>query len=92
VRRLEVKVFNGSFGHPGVLLRLRRKLERSAAMGQCLLVDGEGVDELSPIQVHALFAGLPPEKVRPVGFPALRPFPLPLKLPSEIREKRTEGR
>ena len=86
MKRLEVKVFNGSFGHPGVLLRLRRKIERSAAMGECLLVDGEGVEDLSPIQVHALFAGLPPEKVRPVGFPALRPHPLPLNLPCKTSE------
>lgn len=87
-----MKVFNGSFGLPGVLQRLRRKIERSAAMGECVLVDGEGVEELSPIQVHSLFAGLSPEKVRPVGFPSLRPYPLPLNLPSEISEKRRKGR
>jgi len=89
---VELRVFNGSFGHPGVLPRLRRKLQRSAAMGECILVDGDGVEELSPVQVRALFAGLPRDKVRPVGFPALRPYPLPLHLPIVISEKRRERR
>jgi hypothetical protein len=78
LRRIELKVYNGSYGFPGVLERLRRKLERSAELGECLMVDGEDVEGLSPVQVRMLFFGLPSEKIRPVGFPALRPFPLPV--------------
>lgn len=77
MRRLELKVHNGAWG-PAVLQRLRRKLERSAELGECLLVDGEDVEGLSALQIKELFFGLPPEKVRPVGFPALRPFPIPV--------------
>ena len=92
MRWMELRVFNGSFGHPGVLPRLRRKLLRSAALGECVLVNGDGVEELSPVQVRTLFDGLPPDKVRPVGFPALRPYPLPLNLPTVFSEKRRERR
>jgi hypothetical protein len=77
LRRLELKVFNGGW-HPAVLQRLRRKMERTAELGECLLVDGEDVEGLSPVQVRTLFFGLPSEKIRPVGFPMLRPFPLPV--------------
>jgi hypothetical protein len=78
MRRLELKEYNGQFEHSGVLRRLRHKLERTAELGECLLVDGEDVEGLSPVQVRLLFFGLPSEKIRPVGFPMLRPFPLPV--------------
>ncbi len=78
MRRLELKEYNGQFEHSGVLRRLRHKLERTAELGECLLVDGEDVVGLSPVQVRLLFLGLPAEKIRPVGFPALRPHPLPV--------------
>jgi hypothetical protein len=78
MRRLELKIYNGQFRHRGVLRRLRRKLEQSAAMGECIVVDGEHVEGLSAVEVSALFSGLPWTKIKPLGFPALRPWPLPL--------------
>ncbi len=78
MRRLRLADYNGRWRDRGVLRRLRHKLEQSAALGECVLADGEDVEGLSPVQVFALFAGLPWQKIRPLGFPALRPFPLPL--------------
>jgi hypothetical protein len=60
------------------LQRLRRKLQQSAIQGECVIVDGEEVEGLSPTQVKALLSGLPWEKIRPIGIPAMRPFPLPV--------------
>jgi hypothetical protein len=78
MRRLELKQYNGQFEHTGVLRRLRHKLERTAEQGECLLIDGQDVEGISSVQVRMLFAGLPSEKIRPIGFPILRPFPLPV--------------
>ena len=72
-----MKVYNHQFQNRGVLARIRRKLERSVAQGECVLLDGEGVEGLSPQDLYALVAGLPENKIRAIGFPALRPFPLP---------------
>ena len=80
MRRLEIKVYNHQFQNRGVLARIRRKLERSVTQGECVLLDGEGVEGLSPQDLYALVAGLPENKIRAIGFPALRPFPLPSAL------------
>jgi hypothetical protein len=80
VRRIELRVFNGQWDNRGVVKRLRRKFERCAAQGECLLVDGEGVAGLSAPVLHVLVLGLPQDKVRFIGFPALRPFPLPTRM------------
>jgi hypothetical protein len=80
LRRLEVKVYNHQFQNRGVLARIRRKLVRSVTQGECVLLDGEGVEGLSPQDLYALVAGLPENKIRAIGFPALRPFPLPSAL------------
>jgi hypothetical protein len=80
LRRLEVKVYNHQFQNRGVLARIRRKLERAVTQGECVLLDGEGVEGLSPQDLYALVAGLPENKIRAIGFPALRPFPLPSAL------------
>ncbi len=77
MRRLELRAYNGQWDNRGVVTRLRRKLERCAAQGECVLLDGEDVQGLSPQALHVLVMGLPENKIRPVGFPALRPFPLP---------------
>jgi hypothetical protein len=58
LRRLEVKVYNHQFQNRGVLARIRRKLERSVTQGECVLLDGEGVEGLSPQDLYALIAGL----------------------------------
>lgn len=78
MRRLEIRVYNHQFQNRGVLARIRRKLVRSAAQGECVLLDGEGVEGLSPQGLYALIAGLPEDKIRAIGFVSLRPFPLPL--------------
>lgn len=80
MRRLEVKVYNHQFQNRGVLTRIRRKLERSVTQGECVLFDGEGVEGLSPQDLYSLVAGLPENKIRHIGFTALRPFPLPSAL------------
>jgi len=80
LRRLEIKVYNHQFQNRGVLARIRRKLERSVTQGECVLLDGEGVEGLAPQDLYALVVGLPENKIRPIGFPALRPFPLPPRL------------
>ena len=77
MRRLELRVYNGQWDNRGVVTRLRRKLERCAAQGECVLLDGEDVQGLSPQALHVLVMGLPENKVKAIGFPALRPFPLP---------------
>ena len=76
---MELRIFNGSWEKRGVIARLRRKFERAAAQGECLLLDGEGVSGLSPESLHILVLGLPENKLKPVGFPALRPHPLPTR-------------
>jgi hypothetical protein len=78
MRRLELKFHNGRYDHRGVMRRIRYKIERSIEQGECVLLDGEDVVALSADQVRLLVAGLPPEKFRAIGFPSLRPFPLPL--------------
>jgi hypothetical protein len=80
MRRVELRIFNNSWERRGVIARLRRKFERSAALGECLILDGEGVSGLSPQALHALVLGLPENKVKPTGFPSLRPYPLPSRL------------
>jgi len=80
MRRFELRAYNGQWENRGVITRLRRKLERCAAQGECVLLDGEGVEGLSSQQLYALVRGLPENKVRPAGFPALRPFPVPTRL------------
>lgn len=78
MRRIVLADYNGRWDDRGVLQRLRRKLQQSAILGECIIVDGEEVEGLSPLQVNALLSGLPWEKIRPVGIPALRPCPLPV--------------
>jgi hypothetical protein len=78
MRRLELKAYNGSYDRPSVMGRIRRKIEGSIQQGECVLLDGEDVVALPADQVRILVAGLPPEKLRAIGFPSLRPFPLPL--------------
>ncbi len=78
MRRLRLADYNGQWERRGVLERLRRKLLQSAVLGECVIVDGEEVEGLSPLQVNALFSGLPWEKIRPAGIPALRPYPVPV--------------
>jgi hypothetical protein len=80
VRRVELRIFNGSWEKRGVLNRLRRKFERAAAQGECLILDGEDVSGLSPQALHALVLGLPESKVKVIGFPALRPYALPTRV------------
>ena len=80
MRRVELRIFNGSWEKRGVVARLRRKFERAAAQGECLILDGEDVSGLSPQALHALVRGLPENKVKPIGFPALRPYPLPTQM------------
>jgi len=80
VRRIILSDFNGQWEHRGVITRLRGKLERASAQGECLLLDGEDVHGLSPQGLHFLVTGLPENKVKAIGFPALRPFPLPPRL------------
>ena len=75
-----MKVYNHQFQNRGVLARIRRKLERSVTQGECVLLDGEGVEGLSPQDLNSLVRGLPENKIRAIGFPALRPFPLPSAL------------
>jgi hypothetical protein len=79
LRRIELCAYNGRWENRGVVARLRRKFERSAAQGECLILDGEGVEGLSPQALHALVLGLPEDKVKPIGFPALLPSPLPTR-------------
>ncbi len=80
MRRIILSEFNGQWGHRGVITRLRGKLERASAQGECLLLDGENVHGLSPQGLHFLVMGLPENKVKAIGFPTLRPFPLPSRL------------
>ena len=77
MRRLELRTYNGQWDNRGVIMRLRHKLERCAAQGECVLLDGEDVVGLSPQALYALVMGLPESKIKPIGFPALRPVPLP---------------
>ncbi len=85
MRRVKLRFYNGSWEKRGVVARLRRKFERAAAQGECLILDGEDVSGLSPQALHTLVRGLPENKVKPIGFPALRPYPLP------TRVRRPEG-
>jgi hypothetical protein len=77
MRRLDLRVYNGQFANRGVMQRIRHKIERSVAQGECVLVDGEDVVAFPTDQLRILVAGFPREKVRIIGFPSLRPFPLP---------------
>ena len=79
MRRVELRIFNGSWEKRGVVAPLRRKFESAAAQGECLILDGEDVSGLSSQALHALVLGHPENKVKPIGFPALRPYPLPIR-------------
>ena len=52
-----MKVYNHQFQNRGVLVRIRRKLERSVRQGECVLLDGEGVEGLTPQDLYSLVAG-----------------------------------
>ena len=80
MRRLELRAYNGQWDNRGVITRLRRKLERCAAQGECVLLDGEDVVGLTPQALYVLVMGLPENKIKAIGFPTLRPFPLPSRV------------
>jgi hypothetical protein len=70
MRRFELKTYNHQFKNRGVLQRVRRKIVQATRQGECILVDGEGIEGLSSEQFRDLLGGLDPEKVRIAGFPA----------------------
>jgi hypothetical protein len=70
MRRILLQDYNHQFQNRGVLHRLRRKIIRATRQGECILVDGESVDGLTPQQLRELLGGLDPDKVRIAGFPA----------------------
>ena len=75
MRRIELKHFNGQWKNRGVVHRIRRKLERSIAQGECVLLDGEDVVDLELPFLRAIVEGLPEDKFLLIGFSALQPFP-----------------
>lgn len=75
--RIELKRYNGQWGNRGVVDRLRRKLERRVAQGECVLLDGEDVVGLDLPVLRAVVEGLPQDKFRLLGFTTLQPFALP---------------
>jgi hypothetical protein len=77
LRRIELKQFNGQWNKRGVVQRIRRKVQRSIAQGECVLLDGEEVVDLELPILRAMVAGLPEDKFRLLGFSALRSFPPP---------------
>ena len=77
MRRIELRTYNGQWQDRGVVERIHRRLKHSAAMGECILVDGEHVKDLPEELIQFIFEGLPWQKIRPVGFPSLCPFPPP---------------
>ena len=70
MKRFELRIYNHQFCNRGVVERIRRKIVRSAAQGECILVDGEDVAGINADQLQYLLAGLDPSKVQVAGVPA----------------------
>jgi len=68
MRRLELSVYQGQIENRGVIQRLRRKILKASAQGECLLLDGEGLDT-SIANLRELLRGYDPSKVKLAGFP-----------------------
>ena len=68
MRRLELSVYQGQLENRGVIRRLRRKILKAAEQGECLVVDGEGLDT-SIANLRELLRGHDPSKVKLAGFP-----------------------
>jgi hypothetical protein len=74
--RFELRRFNGQWENRGVIRRIRRKIEARVRMGECVLLDGEGVVGLSEASLNTILDSLPEDKVRVVGISSLQPFPI----------------
>jgi hypothetical protein len=74
--RLEVRKWNGQYGHRGVIQRIRRKIQGRLQQG-CVLVDFEGVTGISPDHLLLLLDGWPEEQVKICGCVESLCCPLP---------------
>jgi hypothetical protein len=79
MRRIELKNYNGQWQHRGVLARLRRKILNAVRQGECLLIDVEGVEGLTAVELGILLQRIPRTKLRVAGVASLRsprpPYP-----------------
>jgi hypothetical protein len=77
MRRIELKLYNGQWHHRGVQSRLRRKIKNAVRQGECLLIDVEGVEGLTAVELGILLQRIPRTKLRIAGVASLRPLRLP---------------
>lgn len=70
MKRFELRIYNHQFCNRGVVERIWRKIARSAAQGECILVDGEDVAGITTDQLRYLLSGLDASKVRVAGVPS----------------------
>ncbi|MEI9998791.1 MAG: hypothetical protein WDO13_06280 [Verrucomicrobiota bacterium] len=62
--RLELRRYNGQWQNRGVIERVRRTIAARVSMGECVLVDGEGVAGLTLADWELICGGFPADKVR----------------------------
>ncbi len=62
--RLELRQYNGQWANRGVIKRIRNKIAARVRMGQCVLLDGEGVGGLTRAEWTSMCGGFPEEKVK----------------------------
>jgi hypothetical protein len=62
--RLELRQYNGQWANRGVIRRVRNKIAARVRMGQCVLLDGEGVNGLTRADWISMCGGFPEDKVR----------------------------
>ncbi len=57
--RLELRRYNGQWTNRGVIQRVRRTIAARVRMGECVLVDGEGLAGLTRADWESICGGCP---------------------------------